>query len=68
MEQYVSEQVVDKQLYAKIDRPAGIVVFERLQTPAETINSWSADVQSLLSLLEKTTHLIAKENMAHNIQ
>lgn len=62
-EQFISEMVSSKQLYAKIDRPAGIVTFARRPTPNSVINDWSRDVGKLLGLVEQTCHLIQKENM-----
>lgn len=64
-EEYLSEMVSSGQLYAKIDRPAGIVTFARKETPNSVINSWSHDIGELLSLVETTCHLINKENMIH---
>jgi len=64
-ETYLSEMVSSKQLFAKIDRASGIVVFERTQSPNELLNAWASDVSSLLVLVEKTCHIINKENMLH---
>ncbi len=66
-ESYIAELVSSGQLYAKIDRPAGIVNFARPETPATLLNAWSHDVGKLLSLVDKTCHLIHKENMMHRV-
>lgn len=52
-------------IYAKIDRPAGIVNFEARRTNTDMLNAWSGDVGKLLDLVEKTTHLINKEQAVH---
>jgi len=67
-ELYLSEMVSSKQLYAKIDRPAGIVRFAKKQTPAETMNTWSVDIGEILTLIDRTCHLINKENMLQHIE
>ena len=56
-----------KQVYAKIDRPKGIVVFSQPKTPNALLNDWSSDISSLLTMLEGTCHLIHKENMIHKL-
>jgi len=67
-EKFVSDLVVSKSIFAKIDRPKGVVVFVKAQDPNEALNQWSESVGSLLDLLEKTTHLIHREIMVHNIK
>jgi len=57
----LSDVVSSQAIYAKIDRPAGIVVFVKKQDPSETLNKWADSVGDLLQLLEKTTHLIHRE-------
>ncbi|KAJ1929964.1 proteasome regulatory particle subunit [Tieghemiomyces parasiticus] len=67
VEEHLSALVVSKTVYAKIDRPAGIVNFQAPQDGNEQLDQWAANVNSLLSLVDKTTHLIAKEEMVHKI-
>lgn len=62
-EQYLSELVTAKTVYARIDRPAGIVSFARPTQPDDVLNEWSANMKSLLGLLERIDHLITKEEM-----
>jgi len=62
-EVFLSEMVSSKQLYCKIDRPTGIVVFQRRQTPNDLLQNWAEDIDSLLGLVEDTCHLINRENM-----
>ena len=67
MEAQLCEMVSNKQLYAKIDRPKGIIVFAKPKTPNALLNDWSTDISSLLTMLEGTCHLIHKENMVHKL-
>ena len=67
MEEQLCEMVNQKQVYAKIDRPNGIVVFAQPKTPNALLNDWSSDISSLLNMLESTCHLIHKENMIHKL-
>lgn len=67
MEKQLCEMVSKKQVYARIDRPAGIISFSPPKSPNELLNDWSADISSLLNLLEGSCHLIHKENMVHKI-
>lgn len=67
-EKFVSDLVVGKSIFAKIDRPAGVITFVKKQDPSETLNDWSDSVGNLLDLLEKTNHLIHRELMVHNLK
>jgi 26S proteasome regulatory subunit N5 len=64
----LSEMVSSKQLVAKIDRPQGIITFTKPQPATEILNSYANDLSSLLSVVEKTCHMINKENMIHKIK
>jgi len=66
-EEYVCKMVVSKTIFGRINRPAGIVTFAAKKDPNDTLNNWSASINSLLSLIEKSTHLITKEEMVHQI-
>ena len=46
---------------------AGVVVFQRPRPSAEVLSDYSADVEAVLALVEKTTHLIRKEYMVHGV-
>lgn len=63
----VSELAADKALYAKIDRPAGIVVFARPRPAEEVLSEWAADLDKVLSLTETTSHLIQREYLVRGI-
>ncbi|BGP38998.1 proteasome regulatory particle subunit [Rhodotorula kratochvilovae] len=64
-EQFLSKLVTSKTVYAKIDRPAGIVSFVKPKRGDEVLNEWSSDVHKLMGLVEKSCHLIAKEHAVH---
>jgi len=66
-EGFLSDLVTSKTVYAKIDRPAGIVVFRPSKDSSDTLNEWSRDISELMNLLNKTTHLITKEQMVHQL-
>ena len=66
-EEYVSDLVASKTIYARIDRWQGIVSFEKEREASEKLNEWSSDVVQLLTSLEKVSHLIQRENMVHKI-
>ncbi|KAL7267438.1 proteasome regulatory particle subunit [Rhizina undulata] len=66
-EQYLSQLVTQKTVYAKIDRPARIINFAQLRDADDVLNEWSGNMKSLLGLLERIDHLITKEEMMANI-
>ncbi|CAM9128460.1 unnamed protein product [Choristocarpus tenellus] len=67
-ERNVADMVCDGSLgYAKIDRPAGIVSFSKPKPPEEILSEWNSDIAQLLQLVERSCHLINKENMLHKI-
>eukprot|EP00164_Ancoracysta_twista_P000435 GFYU01000586.1.p1 GENE.GFYU01000586.1~~GFYU01000586.1.p1 ORF type:complete len:465 (+),score=189.99 GFYU01000586.1:78-1472(+) len=66
-ERYLSDMVVDKTLFARIDRPAGLVVFAQKKDTNEILNNWSSSLGDLCKLVEKTCHLIHKEKMVHKL-
>lgn len=61
--------VSEKNLVAKVDRPAGVVVFKKEVTKDANsmLNDWASSISSLLNLVETSCHLINKENMMHNL-
>lgn len=64
-ERTLCKLVTDKTVYARIDRPAGIVNFQRPKRTNETLNVWSTDIGKMLKLVEKTSHLVSKEYAMH---
>jgi 26S proteasome regulatory subunit N5 len=67
-EKYISELVTAKTIYARIDRPAGIVNFAKPRDADDVLNEWSWNMKSLLGLLERIDHLITKEEMMARIK
>ena len=67
-ENFISDLVTSKTIYAKIDRPAQIVTFEKPRDADDVLNEWSANMKSLLGHLERIDHLITKEEMMARIQ
>ncbi|KAF8913047.1 26S proteasome non-ATPase regulatory subunit 12 [Gymnopilus junonius] len=53
-EQTLARLVVSGTVWAKIDRPAGIVSFRAKRSAEDVMNDWSSDMQKLLGLVEKT--------------
>ena len=64
-EEFLSNLVIKKTIYAKVDRLAGIVNFAPAKDPNEILNNWSSSLNELMQLVNKTTHLINKEEMLH---
>jgi 26S proteasome regulatory subunit N5 len=67
-EKYISELVTGKTIYARIDRPAGVISFTKPRDANDVLNEWSADMKSLLGLFERIDHLITKEGMMARIK
>merc|ERR1712106_210644 len=63
LESEISGMVSDGGVYAKIDRPLDIVRFAQPASPESTLTDWASDISGLLTLVEKTCHLINKEKM-----
>ncbi|KAF7302732.1 hypothetical protein HMN09_00908100 [Mycena chlorophos] len=53
-EQTIARLVVAGTIWARIDRPAGIVNFRSPRTAEDVMNDWSSDMQKLLAVVEKT--------------
>jgi|ERR1700722_5294310 26S proteasome regulatory subunit N5 len=53
-EEMLARLVVSGTIWARIDRPAGIVNFRNKRSPEDFMNDWSSDMQRLLGLVEKT--------------
>ncbi|KAL1498158.1 hypothetical protein ABEB36_009002 [Hypothenemus hampei] len=64
-EEFLSTLVVNKTVQAKTDRPAGVVHFQQSKDPSDVLNDWARDLASLMQLVNKTTHLINKEECIH---
>eukprot|EP01108_Squamamoeba_japonica_P001906 TRINITY_DN184_c0_g8_i2.p3 TRINITY_DN184_c0_g8~~TRINITY_DN184_c0_g8_i2.p3 ORF type:complete len:205 (-),score=145.62 TRINITY_DN184_c0_g8_i2:136-750(-) len=66
-EQYVADLVVGGSIFARIDRPAGIVSFVGGRSHNDVLNQWSGSIAELLATLETTCHLVAKERMQFGV-
>lgn len=66
-EKELSNLVVQKAVYAKIDRPAGVVQFGSPQEPDLVLNTWSGNIARLLDLVEKSCQQIQKEAMQYKV-
>ncbi|KAJ7246272.1 PCI domain-containing protein [Mycena haematopus] len=53
-EETIARLVVAGTIWARIDRPAGIVNFRNQRSPEDVMNDWSSDMQKLLGVVEKT--------------
>ncbi|KAJ7070762.1 PCI domain-containing protein [Mycena amicta] len=53
-EQTIARLVVAGTIWARIDRPAGVVNFRSPRTAEDVMNDWSSDMQKLLAVVEKT--------------
>lgn len=67
-EEYLAKLVVNNTIFAKIDRLAGIVNFTRPRDPSDVLDEWSVSMNKLMGFVNKTTHLIAKEEMMHALK
>jgi len=57
--------IVGGTIEGKIDRPSGVVSFLSSKDPSESLNDWARNLNKLMALISKTTHLINKEEMVH---
>lgn len=63
MEKYISELVIFKIVYVKIDWFVCIVNFVKFCDVDDILNEWSFNMKSLLGYLEWVDYLIIKEEM-----
>ncbi|KAI9631974.1 uncharacterized protein MKK02DRAFT_21179 [Dioszegia hungarica] len=64
-ERTICKLVTDKTIFARIDRPAGIVTFKKKRDANDVLNVWSTDIGKMLGLVEKASHLVSKEYAMH---
>lgn len=65
-EEYLSRLANDSSLTVKIDRPAGIIHFATKKASSDVLNDWADGINELMSLVNKTCHLINKEECINN--
>lgn len=53
---------------AKINRLSGIIQFASSKNPNDILEDWSRNIQDLMNLVKKSTHLITKEEMVNKLQ
>jgi hypothetical protein len=53
-EETLARLVVGGTIWARVDRPAGIVNFRAKRSAEDVMNDWSSDMQKLLGLVEKS--------------
>ncbi|GAB1600228.1 26S proteasome non-ATPase regulatory subunit 12-like [Argonauta hians] len=66
-EEFLSNLVVNKTVQAKMDRLDGIINFRQHKDPNNILNDWSSNICRLMQLVNKTNHLITKEEMVHKL-
>jgi len=64
-EDILSNLVVNKTVWAKIDRLEGLVNFTAHKDPNEVLNDWSNNINKLMQQVCQINHLINKEEMVH---
>jgi 26S proteasome regulatory subunit N5 len=64
-EMEISELAIDQKIYAKIDRPSGVVIFNKRQSAQAVLDSWSENIYSVLNMVQLSSHLIEKERLVH---
>jgi 26S proteasome regulatory subunit N5 len=67
-EEFLSNLIVNKTIQGRIDRLTGIITFEKQRNPNEILNDWSNNLGNLMRNINKTTHLINKEEMVHAVK
>lgn len=67
-ELFISDLVNQGVIYAKVNRPARIVNFEKPKVSSELLNQWSNNVDELLEQIETIGHLITKEEIMHGLK
>ncbi|EJD51782.1 PCI-domain-containing protein [Auricularia subglabra TFB-10046 SS5] len=53
-EETLSRLVVSGTVWARIDRPSGIITFNKRRSAEDVLNDWSSDMNKLLQSVEKT--------------
>lgn len=61
-ESQLSALVSNKSVYARIDRPAQVVTFQKAKKSEEVLKDWSYDVGQLIGGIEKIRQMVMKEH------
>ena len=67
-EEITSHLVVNKTIYARIDRSKGIVSFRKPLETHQYLSDWSHNIENLMGFVSKSVHLINKEEMVHKLK
>lgn len=65
-ERHLSDMVVGGKVFARIDRPAGIVSFAEPRSATTVLNAWASDVSKLLGLVDRACHIASMEVQNHS--
>jgi 26S proteasome regulatory subunit N5 len=66
-EEILSRLVVSGMVWARIDRPAGIVNFRQKRSAEDVMNDWSSDMNKMLGLVEKAWMAMNAEVAARSV-
>lgn len=66
-EEVLSRLVVSGMVWARIDRPAGIVTFRQKRSAEEVMNDWSSDMNKMLGLVDKAWMTMSAEVAARSV-
>lgn len=66
-EEVLAKLVNNGTLKVKIDRPSGIIHFTHKKNQSEILNDWAVQLNELMACVNKTTHLIQKEECLHEL-
>lgn len=66
-EMRVSELVNASMIYAKIDRPAGVVSFREAKSPMDVMENWTSSIKELLVKIDHVSHQVHRELVIHKV-
>lgn len=67
-EKIISTMVSNKQLFAKIDRTSGVITFIKKMDTNDLLGDLTNDIHSLLTIVDTTGHLIARELLLNKVK
>ena len=67
-EEITSHLVVNKTIYARIDRSKRVVSFRKPLETHQYLSDWSHNIENLMGFVSKSVHLINKEEMTHKLK
>lgn len=67
-EEITSHLVVNKTIYARIDRSKGVVSFRKPLETHQYLSDWSHNIENLMGFVSKSVHLVNKEEMIHKLK